>query len=289
MAVNAGLTIPDELSRQRPEARKAACDPGQQILRLLAEDEDAGAGARVSQARNDDPPPARLAMTDRHLSDWLPDVELADLPGPVDGPLKRPWWRREQRPHLTQIVIDDRLADRAAQRLEQLANPHPRQLRIVLQQPVDLRFERLEHTRLRRPLIPRRRLASQRAANRVARQPRRSRELLDRLAADEVLTSQLSPLLHTHHPLRRLLVARSRRGSAPPRTTPPTTRGGSVFARRRGVSFHAAPTSRAGATLRVGGPVTKKLQSALKMWWARRGPCGDRSVMVNPRFRQRML
>jgi hypothetical protein len=33
-----------------------------------------------------------------------------------------------------------------------------------------------------------------------------------------------------------------RRGSAPPRTTPPTVREGSDFVRRRGVSFQAAPT-----------------------------------------------
>ncbi len=32
VAVDAGLAIPDELFRQRPEARQAAGDPGEQIL-----------------------------------------------------------------------------------------------------------------------------------------------------------------------------------------------------------------------------------------------------------------
>ena len=37
----------------------------------------------------------------------LPHVELADLPGPVNRPLKAPW-HHEQRAHLAQIIIDDR-------------------------------------------------------------------------------------------------------------------------------------------------------------------------------------
>ena len=43
-------------------------------------------------------------------------------PGPIDRPLKRPRRRREQRPHLAQIVIDDRLAAIEAQRRDQLAD-----------------------------------------------------------------------------------------------------------------------------------------------------------------------
>jgi len=60
------------------------------------------------------------------VPDWdllarLPDVELADLARPIDRPLKRPGRRREQRPNLNQVVVDDRLARGAAQRLSPLA------------------------------------------------------------------------------------------------------------------------------------------------------------------------
>jgi hypothetical protein len=68
-------------------------------------------------------------MTDRHLGLGLPNVELADLTGPVDGALKRPRRRREQRPDLAQIVIDDRLAAIKAKWCDQLTDPLARQLR----------------------------------------------------------------------------------------------------------------------------------------------------------------
>jgi hypothetical protein len=56
-------------------------------------------------------------MTDRDLVRRLPQVELDDLAGSVDRPLERPGWRREQRPDFARVVIDDGLADGAAQRL----------------------------------------------------------------------------------------------------------------------------------------------------------------------------
>jgi hypothetical protein len=49
-------------------------------------------------------------VADRDLRARLPEVELADLTRSIHGPLKRPRRRREQRPHLTQVIIDDRLA-----------------------------------------------------------------------------------------------------------------------------------------------------------------------------------
>ena len=65
-------------------------------------------------------------MTDRNLLLGLPDVELADLFRPIDGPLKCPRCRREQRPDLAQIVIDDRLAAVEPQRRDQLPDSLPR-------------------------------------------------------------------------------------------------------------------------------------------------------------------
>jgi hypothetical protein len=77
-------------------------------------------------------------MPDPQFAHRLPDVELDDLARPIDRPLKGPRRRQEQRPHLAQIVINDRLASRAAQRRQQLAHAHPRQLGVLAQQPVDL-------------------------------------------------------------------------------------------------------------------------------------------------------
>jgi len=78
-AVNAGLTVPDQRLRQAPEPLQAAGDPGEQVLGLAREDQDAGARARVAQTRDDDPAATPLGVPDRDLLARLPDVELADL------------------------------------------------------------------------------------------------------------------------------------------------------------------------------------------------------------------
>ena len=218
------------------QPRQAARDPGQQILGLLGEHQHAGAGARVAQARDDHPAPARLAVTDRDLRPRLPDIELADLARPVDGALKRPARRREQRPNLAQIVIDDRLARPAAQRLQQLTDPDPGQLGILAQQPVDLVFERLQHARLRRPLIARRPLA--RSARRTVLRDSpvaRASSLIDlpptkcsrRSSAHCSTSTTPQPPLSSHRPTR---LSTTPDGSA-------TRPRGSVFVRRRGSVF----------------------------------------------------
>jgi hypothetical protein len=82
-------------------------------------------------------------MPNRDFGLRLPEIKLADLTRPIDRPLKRPW-PHEQRPDLTQIVIDDRLAAIEPQRLDQLPDPLPRHRRILPEQPVDLVLKRIE-------------------------------------------------------------------------------------------------------------------------------------------------
>jgi hypothetical protein len=132
-AMDARLAIPDQRLRQAAQALQAAGDPGEQVLALRREDQDAGAGARVAQARDDDPAATGLPVPDRDLVTRLPEIELADLARPIDRALKRPRPRQKQRPHLAQVIVDDRLRRRAPQRLKQLADPDPRQLGLVAQ------------------------------------------------------------------------------------------------------------------------------------------------------------
>jgi hypothetical protein len=87
-------------------------------------------------------------VADRDRAAGLPQIPLTHLTRAIDRPLMRPL-PFEQRPHLTQIVIQDRLAAVEPERLDQLADADPRQLRILLQQPTDLVPKRLQ---LRRPL-----------------------------------------------------------------------------------------------------------------------------------------
>ena len=139
-------------------------------------------------------------MTDGDLARGLPHVELADLARAIDRALKRPRARREQRPDLTQVVIDDRLAAIKPQRRDQLADALPRQLRIAAQQPMDLVPKRVQLRRGRRSPIDRRGIRAQCAAHRVAIDPMAARELLDRHPTNEMLAAQLSPALHVQHP-----------------------------------------------------------------------------------------
>ncbi len=178
----------------------------------------------------------------RDLPSGLPQIELANLARPIDRPLKRPR-QREQRPHVTQIVINDRLPTHIPQRLDLLPHQHPAQQRLILQQPMNLVLERLKLRNRRRPRIPRRTITPQRRPHRVTRKPRAPRQLLDRNPGHEMLPTQLRPLLHPDHPI---LQARSTNQA---RTSPPAPRrlrhhpGGSIFNRRRGVSFPPAPTA----------------------------------------------
>jgi hypothetical protein len=82
--VQAGLAVPDQRLRQRAQRPQAAPDPEQQLRDLLGEDQRAGTGARVAQARDDDPRPPGLALADRDLGLGLPEIELADLSRPID-------------------------------------------------------------------------------------------------------------------------------------------------------------------------------------------------------------
>jgi hypothetical protein len=71
-------------------------------------------------------------VADRDLARGLPQIELADLPGPIHGPLVGAR-RQVERADLAHIVIDDRLAAAKPKRLKLLPNPDARQRRLLLQ------------------------------------------------------------------------------------------------------------------------------------------------------------
>ena len=137
-------------------------------------------------------------MTDGHRRRGLPQIPLADLARPIDRPLMRAQ-PQEHRADLAQVVINDRLAAIEPQRLDLLPHPHARELRVVLQQPVDLVLGRIQLRRpLRHPELSRL-LGPQRRPDRVSRQPRPADQLLDRHTANQMLPAKLSPLLHVQH------------------------------------------------------------------------------------------
>src|SRR5215207_5456390 len=240
VAVDAGLTVPDQRLRQRPTRPQTARDPRQQIRRLFSEDQRAGTGAGVAQARDHDPCPPGLTVPDRHLGLRLPKIELADLARAIDRPLKRPRRRREQWPHLAQIVIDDRLAALEPELGDQLADALARQPRISLEQPMDLVLKRIKLRTRRRPRIARRLIAPKRAADRLPVQPGPAMNLADRQAAHEVQPPHLRPLLHSDHLGPPELALRKR--TQAPRTTGRSS--GPLCNRRRWPSFHPAPTTK---------------------------------------------
>jgi hypothetical protein len=137
-------------------------------------------------------------MADRNRPGDLPEIPLADLPWPIDGALMRAR-PREQWTHLTQIIIDDRLATIEPERLDQLTDSHPGQLRVPPQQIVDLLLERVELRRTLNNAKRRRAIRTQRSPDRIARQPGATHQLLDRHTTNEMLPTQLGPTLHVQH------------------------------------------------------------------------------------------
>src|SRR5579884_169333 len=186
-------------------------------------------------------PATNLAVADRHRPRRLPQIPLTDLPRSIDGPLMRPELE-EQRSDLAHVPIDDRLATIEPQRLDQLPDPDARQPWVPAQQLVNLLLERVELRRPPRATKLRRSIRPQRGADRVARQSRAPDQLLDRHPTNEMLPAQLGPALHVQHASSWHSINTIEPGSRSPRTPPPPPQVGSIFNRRRRVSFSPVPT-----------------------------------------------
>jgi hypothetical protein len=102
------------------------------------------APAREPQRRNNNPRPSGLPVPDRHLGPRLPEIKLQQLAAAIDRALKCPRRRREQRPQLGDVVIDQRLAAIESDLDDQLEDPDAGQPRILAQQTLDLRLERIQ-------------------------------------------------------------------------------------------------------------------------------------------------
>src|ERR1700685_2662978 len=165
VSVQRALPVPDKRRWQASQRPQALSDAPEQIRCLLGEHQRTRTDPRIAKTGNNDGGLACLTMADRDLTLRLPQIELADLPRPIDGALERAL-RREQRPHLTQIVINNALAARIAQRLAQLTKPNPTSPVVRAQLLADLRLERVQ---LRRPL----RTAKTRRSIRAQRHPDR--------------------------------------------------------------------------------------------------------------------
>ena len=198
VGVDARLAIPNEQLGQRAERPEAAADAEEEVLGLLREDQGASASARVAEAGDDDEALAGLTVADRDRTGWLPEVELAELARAVDRALVS---ARSQmkRPHLAQVVVDDRLRALEADRLELLADDDARQFRILAEQAIDLVLERVELRALRRPLVARRLIALRGTPDRLAVEARAAVDLVNRQPSHEAQPPHLRPLLHSDH------------------------------------------------------------------------------------------
>src|SRR5215207_9406434 len=189
-------------------------------------------------------------MPDRNLAPRLPEIELADLPRAIHRALEDPRPRREQGPHLAQVVIDNRLAAVEALLRDQLADALAGQLWVLAQPPADLVLERIQLRPRRRALVLRWLVAVDHAADRVAMQPRPAMDLPLRQAAHEVQPPHLRPLLHSDHlGPPELALRKTSPGNPDHRTS-----SGPLFNRRRWPSFHPAPT--AGTAAAAAKPVS---------------------------------
>jgi hypothetical protein len=229
-ACNPDWALPDQRPREPAQSQQTAPNPEQQLGRLRGEDQRRGAGAGVPQARRHHPAAARVAMADRDLRRRLPQIELADLPRSIDGALTRSR-RREQRPHLAQVVIDDRLAARKTERRDQLRIRCPGSVGSSRSSGWISSLKRIELRPRRRPLIPRRRRRPQRPPDRVAIPPGPARDLPDREASTKCIR-RISA--HCSTPTNDLLLARLQRANQGQRPPP-------CHSARRAVAMRLTP------------------------------------------------
>ncbi len=182
-----------------------------------------------------------LAVADGDLLARLPEVELADLPGPVDGALVGAPGGKA-RADLAQVVVEDRLAALITELGEQLADAGAGDAVVRAQKALDLLLEGVELGGRLRPVVGRWALRRQGAADRFPVQTGAAADLPDRDAVDEVHPPDLRPVLHVDHLLLLASISSIGRASRPGRMAPALRQGGSVFDRRRWSSFQAAPT-----------------------------------------------
>jgi len=175
-------------------------------------------------------------MPDRNLGLRLPEVELADLARAVDGALVGALGD-EERAHLAQVVVEDRLAAGVAELGDQLADAGGGDAVVGAQEALDLLLEGIELGGPRPSLIARRLLGAQRRSHRVASQARPSRDLLDRDPVDHVHPPDLRPLLHVQHTLPPGSASLVKSGSGSPRTLSPPLAGGQYSTGERGSVF----------------------------------------------------
>ena len=128
--------LPDQLAEARRWLHEGADDAGRAAPVVAAY-------VRVAVGSGSLHPP-RLAVADRHLLAWLPQVEWQQLATTIDRALKGAWPRRVARAHLSDVVIDQRLAADEAQLADQLKHPDRRQPRILAQLSLNLVVERIE-------------------------------------------------------------------------------------------------------------------------------------------------
>src|SRR5262249_24072191 len=149
--------------------------------------------------------------------------------------------RQKQCPHLAQIIVQDRLAARAALLLKQLAQPLARQPRLGAQQPMNLIAKRIELRRPQRAPIPRRLRRAQRAPERVTAVTGAANDLLDRQPLHENASGGSPPTApprpqpppHSMSNDRARLTTTPDDAAAPPRGQLSTGVSRSVLNRRR--------------------------------------------------------
>jgi len=175
-------------------------------------------------------------VADRDLGLGLPEVEPADLPRPIDGALVGAPGS-EARPHLAQVVVEDRLAALIAKLFDQLAHTGAGEEVIGAQETLDLLLEGVELRWPRPALIARWLLGANRRSDCVSCQPGPPGDLLDRDPVNHVNPPDLRPLLHVDHAFLPARPLRSSRGSASPRTLSPPSAGGQFSTGERGSVF----------------------------------------------------
>jgi hypothetical protein len=179
-----GLVVPDRHFRHRIPAGQQLPVTVDQIARHPARQHPRGDDPRIARDHHQHRWPPGLAIAERDVEGWEPQVALSQLAGLIGGARDR---------------IDGEVGGPFP--ADPLRDHCRRHRRGLFQQLTDLRFDRVYRRALQRPGVHRRPVGGQRPLHGVLRDAQMPCDRPDRHLLGPVQPADLCPVLHLDHPL----------------------------------------------------------------------------------------
>ncbi len=194
---DAGLVVPDQYLGHRPPLGQQLPVPGDQVSGLPGGQHPGGDHPRVAADHDQHRRAGDLAVADRDVHRWEPQVALRQLAGQV-GRAAGGVRRQVGGPQLAHPFLENGYPALPA---DPLGDHRGRHRRRGLEELTNLRLEGVDRRALRRPFVDRCPVGRNRPLDRVLRDAQMTGDRPDRHLLGPMEPTDLSPVLHGYHPL----------------------------------------------------------------------------------------